>query len=212
MVLCTHPPMHDMRRARKWHIIGEIWAGFIAKIWFWYPSQSIQDSHIRKEGNSLYAISGRKYLVNWIFFPPSVSNGKCGFNTSKFSMGKCLTDLKWITGKTSIIWGWPVWKQGTAAFQPDHNSLLWKNQESRQSPNLGRAAGMTHWLCWTRLCCQTMSPRVQNLQLTSWETGSTQGQSEPRSSRWGEWRYWATLRACCLVGGVTLGENMRNLL
>lgn len=51
-------------------------------------------------------------------------------------------DLKWITGKTNIVWGWFVWEQGIAACRPDHNILLWKNQELRQSPNLGRADGV----------------------------------------------------------------------
>lgn len=51
-------------------------------------------------------------------------------------------DLKWITGKTNIVWGWFVWKQDIAACRSDHNILLWKNQELRQSPNLGRAAGV----------------------------------------------------------------------
>lgn len=50
-------------------------------------------------------------------------------------------ELKWITGKTNIVWGWLVWKQGRGAWWPDHNVLLWKNQELRQSSYLGRAAG-----------------------------------------------------------------------
>jgi len=43
----------------------------MALIPFTIKIHATQDRHVRGEGNSLYAISGTKYIVNWIFFPIS---------------------------------------------------------------------------------------------------------------------------------------------
>lgn len=55
---------------------------------FMVKMHATQDRHVREEGNSLYAILG-KIFSKLDFFFPSDPNGICGFNTSKFSMGKC---------------------------------------------------------------------------------------------------------------------------
>lgn len=74
-------------------------------------------------------------------------------------------DLKWITGKTNIVWGWLVWKQGIADCRPDHNVSLWKNEELRQSSDLGRAAGVP--IGSMSLLC--VSKAVCNISARNWE-------------------------------------------
>ena len=93
-------------------------------------------------------------------------------------------NLKWITGKTNIVWGWLVWKQGIAACRPDHNILLWTNQELRWSPNLGRAAGVPTGSSGPGTAAKLHLPgsKTSDQLAGQWD----QGQWGLRSSQWWE--------------------------
>lgn len=179
------------------------------KIWLWHSLQSKykQFGTVLLERRQTPSKIGEKVFRKLDFFSHQFLMENMISTLQNFLWENVsFADLGWITGKTNIIWGWFVWKQCITAYQPDHN-ILCKNQELRQSSNLGRAAGVPVDSAGPGSAAKLHRPGSKS---PSEQLGNRINSGSVRAEVLAAGRTRGHVRACYLTEGVTSGENRRN--